>query len=183
MTTLLENAAPRGVVVLSASDRRDQADLLGLQDAPDARAVLCLVPADVDPPARVQEAWYRLAARRSVVVLRHDEVWRSGADPVSREAARAVCAVARWTASRGRPGLRMMLLEPPSAEVHGFRIRGNVEVVPLEEGLRMTLAPDAPLPDPDVEPVPTRDPDTTDPDDVPEVPLEPVPAPDETGIR
>lgn len=116
-----------GVVLLSAVDDEDREHLRALEEAPDRTAVLCLVPADVEPPAETQAAWHRLA---------------------------------------GRP------------EMHGFRIRGNVEVTTLTEGLRMTLAPDAPLPDPDVEPV-----EPTDPDDVPEVPLEPTPAPEETGIR
>lgn len=199
MTRLLETARDRpGVVVLDVDDGRDRDHLLALEDAPDRDAVLCLLPADVDPPARVQAAWHRLARRRFVLVLRHDGVWcrtpqRDVADGLS-----AVSTVARWVARRTEPGLRLMLLErsvrEPSvgepnvgehrpdvlgwSEMHGFRIRGNVEVTTLTEGVRMTLAPDAPLPDPDVEPV-----EPTDPDDVPEVPLEPTPAPDETGIR
>jgi hypothetical protein len=199
MTRLLETARDRpGVVVLSVDDGRDRAHLLALEDAPDRDAVLCLVSADIDPPAEVQAAWHRLARRRFVLVLRHDGVWCRARRHDVPDGLGAVSTVARWVARRTEPGLRLMLLEPipdenspdePSAgqhapdvlgwsEMHGFRIRGNVEVTTLTEGVRMTLAPDAPLPDPDVEPV-----EPTDPDDVPEVPLEPTPAPDETGIR
>ncbi|MEH3067737.1 MAG: hypothetical protein PGN15_06625 [Aeromicrobium erythreum] len=189
MTRLLETARDRpGVVVLSIDDGRDRAHLLALEDAPDRDAVLCLVSADVDPSAEVQAAWHRLARRRFVLVLRHDGVWCRARRHDVPDGLGAVSTVARWVARRTEPGLRLMLLEPsvgePApdvvgwSEMHGFRIRGNVEVTTLIEGVRMTLAPDAPLPDPDVEPV-----EPTDPDDVPEVPLEPTPAPDETGIR
>lgn len=149
----------RGVVVLGAHDGQDLAQLVALEHAPDDDAVLHLVPAREDPPAATQESWHRLAARRFVVVLRHDGVLERPPAGIDPEAMSAVDHVARWTASHDGHGLRLMLLEPTPTQ--GFRICGNVEVTSVAEGIRMTLAPDAPLPDPDLDDLASREGETS----------------------
>lgn len=186
-----------GTVVLSGAHPEDVAALRALEADPHHEAVLVLLPLDVEPDAGVQALWHRLAEHRPVVVLRHPPVAARGGARLSL----AVARVARWTAGQRRRGLRLMVLEPAACvptsapEMHGLVIRGNVEVEPTTEGVTMTIAPDDPFAVPTADPGenpaadPAADPDVepsapTDPDDVPELPEpEPLPSPDETGIR
>lgn len=198
MRTLDAPARTRGgAVVLSGAHPEDVAALRDLEADPTHEAVLVLLPVDVEPDAGVQALWHRLAARRLVVVLRYSPVATGAGTCLSL----AVARVARWTAGQRRRGLRLMVLEPAACvptsapEMHGLVIRGNVEVEPTTEGVTMTIAPDDPFAVPTADPGenpaadPAADPDVeplapTDPDDVPELPEpEPLPSPDETGIR
>ena len=200
MRTLDAPARTRGgAVVLSAAHPEDVDALRALETDPTDEAVLLLLPVDVEPGATVQALWHRLARRRLVVVLRHPAGCRVGA--LGHGVPAVVPTIARWTAAQDRRGLRLMALEHadrPSAggpEMHGLVIRGNVEVEPTTEGVTMTIAPDDPFAVPTADPGenpaadPAADPDVepsapTDPDGVPELPEpEPLPSPDETGIR
>ena len=61
----------RSALVLSIAHAEDVAHLRDLEDDPATDAVLCLVPAAVEPDAEVQSLWHRVAERRFVVVLRY----------------------------------------------------------------------------------------------------------------
>lgn len=198
----------RSALVLSIAHAEDVEHLRDLEDDPATDAVLCLVPAGIEPDAEVQSLWHRVAQRRFVVVLRystrpgtHDR--RAGGELAAPGVLAAISRVAAWTTAQDVPGLRLMVLEPATPdgasavledepEMQGLTIHANVDVCTTTEGITMTIAPDDPfaVPQPDADPAsdPGAEPDVQpiepdDPDDVPEVPLEPTPAPDETGIR
>ena len=198
----------RSALVLSIAHAEDVAHLRDLEDDPATDAVLCLVPAAVEPDAEVQSLWHRVAERRFVVVLRYSTGLnahgrRAGGELAAPGVLAAISRVAAWTTAQDVPGLRLMVLEPETPdgasavledepEMQGLTIHANVDVCTTTEGITMTIAPDDPfaVPQPDADPAsdPGVEPDVQpiepdDPDDVPEVPLEPTPAPDETGIR
>lgn len=198
----------RSALVLSIAHAEDVAHLRDLEDDPATDAVLCLVPAAVEPDAEVQSLWHRVAERRFVVVLRYSTGLdahgrRAGGELAAPGVLAAISRVAAWTTAQDVPGLRLMVLEPATPdgasavledepEMQGLTIHANVDVCTTTEGITMTIAPDDPfaVPQPDADPAsdPGVEPDVQpiepdDPDDVPEVPLEPTPAPDETGIR
>ncbi|WP_156367950.1 MULTISPECIES: hypothetical protein [unclassified Aeromicrobium] len=198
----------RSALVLSIAHAEDVAHLRDLEDDPATDAVLCLVPAAVEPDAEVQSLWHRVAERRFVVVLRYStgpdaHARRAGGELAAPGVLAAISRVAAWTTAQDAPGLRLMVLEPATPdgasavledepEMQGLTIHANVDVCTTTEGITMTIAPDDPfaVPQPDADPAsdPGAEPDVQpiepdDPDDVPEVPLEPTPAPDETGIR
>lgn len=198
----------RSALVLSIAHAEDVAHLRDLEDDPATDAVLCLVPAAVEPDAEVQSLWHRVAERRFVVVLRYctgldAHGRRAGGELAAPGVLAAISRVAAWTTAQDVPGLRLMVLEPATPdgasavledepEMQGLTIHANVDVCTTTEGITMTIAPDDPfaVPQPDADPAsdPGVEPDVQpiepdDPDDVPEVPLEPTPAPDETGIR